>query len=65
MQQTEEALQQKLEYYKDLYEKELAKNESLTEALVTCEAQNADLTYKLDKIRKSKLWRMIYPFRLA
>jgi len=65
MQQTEESLQKKLDYYKDLYEKELKKNEQLTEELVSCEAKNADLTYKLDKIRKSKLWRSIYPFRLA
>ena len=52
-------------YYKELYEKELAKNEALTETLVTVEAENADLTYKLDKIRKSKIWKSIYPFRLA
>jgi len=57
--------EKKYDYYKELYEKELAKNEELTEALVSAEALNADLTYKLDKIRKSKLWRAIYPFRLA
>ncbi len=53
------------EYYKELYEKELKKNEELTAKLVDIEAENADLNYKLDKIRKSKLWRSIYPFRLA
>ncbi len=51
-------------YYKDLYEKELQKNEELTESLVSVEAKNADLTYKLDKIRNSLLWKSIYPFRL-
>ncbi len=64
MQQEEDILQKKYVYYKELYEKELKKNEELTEALVNTEAQNADLTYKLDKIRKSKLWKSIYPFRL-
>ncbi|MBR5361202.1 MAG: glycosyltransferase, partial [Lachnospiraceae bacterium] len=53
------------EYYKELYEKELKKNEELTSRLVDIEAQNADLNYKLDKIRKSRLWKSIYPFRLA
>nr|MCR5789439.1 glycosyltransferase family 2 protein [Lachnospiraceae bacterium] len=28
------------------------------------EAENADLSYKLDKVRKSKLWKAIYPVRL-
>lgn len=51
-------------YYKDLYEKELHKNEALTETLVSIEAKNADLTYKLDKIRNSLIWKSIYPFRL-
>ncbi len=51
-------------YYKDLYEKELNKNEELTETLVSIEAKNADLTYKLDKIRNSLIWKSIYPFRL-
>ena len=57
--------QKKFDYYKDLYEKELKKNEELTEYIVDLEARNADLTYKLDKIRKSKLWKSIYPIRLA
>lgn len=57
--------QKKSDYYRDLYEKELRKNEELTEQLVDLEAKNADLTYKLDKIRKSKLWKSIYPIRLA
>lgn len=58
-------LTSKYEYYKDLYEKEHAKTEELTDTVVTLEAKVADLTYKLDKIRKSKLWKAIYPFRLA
>ncbi len=53
------------EYYKELYEKEVKKNTELTETLVATEAKNADLTYKLDKIRNSLLWKSIYPFRLV
>ncbi len=53
------------EYYKDMYERELKKNEELTQTIVSLEAENADLAYKLDKIRKSKLWKSIYPIRLA
>lgn len=56
--------EQLIAYYKDLYEKELHKNEELTETLVSIEAKNADLTYKLDKIRNSLIWKSIYPFRL-
>lgn len=51
-------------YYKTLYEEEVAKCETLTQELVDAEAKIADLEYKLDKIRKSKLWKAIYPFRL-
>ena len=36
--------QKKFDYYKDLYEKELKKNEELTEYIVDLEAKNADLT---------------------
>ena len=61
----EDTEQKKSDYYKDLYEKELRKNEELTAKLVDVEAENADLTYKLDKIRKSRLWKSIYPIRLA
>ncbi|MCR5107562.1 MAG: glycosyltransferase family 2 protein [Lachnospiraceae bacterium] len=53
------------DYYKELYTKEQEKTEKLTKQIVTLEAENADLNYKLDKIRKSKLWKSIYPFRLA
>ncbi len=60
-----DGINQENEYYKDLYEKEHRKCEDLTSRIVDLEAQNADLTYKLDKIRKSKLWKSIYPVRLA
>ena len=53
------------QYYKDMYERELQKNEELTQTIVGLEAANADLNYKLDKVRKSKLWRATYPARLA
>jgi len=61
----EEELSKTIEYYKDLYEKERLKNAELTEKLVDAESKAADLEYKLDKIRKSMIWKMIYPFRLA
>jgi len=51
-------------YYKELYEKEHEKVSNLTRDIVDAEAKIADLTYKLDKIRNSKLWKMIYPVRL-
>ena len=65
MNQEEDTIQKKYEYYKDLYEKEHEKCSLLTSQIVDLEAKNADLTYKLDRIRKSKLWKSIYPFRLA
>ncbi len=61
----EEELSKKSEYYKDLYEKERVKNAELTEKLVDAEAKVADLTYKMDKLRNSLIWKMIYPFRLV
>ncbi len=59
-----ESQSQVTEYYKEMYEQELRKNEELTEKIVTLEALNADLNYKLDKVRKSKLWKATYPARL-
>ncbi len=53
------------QYYKDMYERELKKNEELTETIVGLEALNADLTYKLDRLRNSRLWKATYPARLA
>ena len=61
----EEEFLQTSEYYKDLYEKEHRKNKELTQALVDAEAKVADLTYKMDKLRNSLVWKMIYPFRLV
>ena len=61
----EEELLQKIEYFRDLYEKEHAKNAELTQSLVDAEAKVADLTYKMDKLRNSIIWKSIYPFRLA
>ncbi|MCR4657088.1 MAG: glycosyltransferase family 2 protein [Lachnospiraceae bacterium] len=60
----EESQSQLTEYYKGMYEQELKKNEELTEKIVSLEALNADLNYKLDKVRKSKLWKATYPARL-
>lgn len=60
----EEVSMQEQQYYKKMYEEEVAKNDRLTEELVKAEAKIADLDYKLDKIRNSKLWKMIYPVRL-
>ncbi|MBQ9549201.1 MAG: glycosyltransferase [Lachnospiraceae bacterium] len=50
-------------YYKELYEQEKKKNESLTRELVRVEAENAEMSDKLDKLKRSKLFRMIKPFR--
>ena len=61
----EEELSRTSEYYKDLYEKERAKNAELTEKLVDAEAKVADLNYKMDKLRNSLVWKCIYPFRLV
>ena len=61
----EEELSKTSEYYKDLYEKERRKNAELTERLVDAERTVADLNYKMDKLRNSLIWKMIYPARLA
>ncbi|HAV00765.1 MAG TPA: glycosyltransferase [Lachnospiraceae bacterium] len=53
------------QYYKDMYEREVKKNEELMETIVGLEALNADLTYKLDRLRNNKLWKATYPARLA
>ena len=59
-----EELSKTSEYYKDLYEQERRKNADLTEKLADAERQVADLNYKMDKLRNSKIWKMIYPARL-
>ncbi|MCR5735208.1 MAG: glycosyltransferase family 2 protein [Lachnospiraceae bacterium] len=64
MEDFEEALNGRAEYYKELYFKEQKRTEELTRQLVDLEEKNADLTYKLDKIRKSRLWKAVYPVRL-
>ncbi|MDO4965239.1 MAG: glycosyltransferase family 2 protein [Lachnospiraceae bacterium] len=56
---------QTFEYYKELYEKELKKNEELTEALVTAEAQRDDYKFHLDNIHNSLMWKIMYPIRLV
>ena len=61
----EEELSKTSEYYKDLYEKERRKNAELTERLADAERMVADLNYKMDKLRNSMIWKMIYPARLA
>ena len=61
----EEELLKTSEYYKDLYEKERQKCADLTEKLVDAEAKAADLTNKMDKLRNSMIWKMVYPARLA
>lgn len=50
-------------YYKTLYEEEVRKNEDLTRTLVDTEAKLADLQYRFDKIKKSKLYRLSAPLR--
>ncbi len=50
-------------YYKDLYEKEKLKNEKLLRELVAAEAENSEMKEKLDVFKKSKLFKIIKPFR--
>ncbi len=50
-------------YYKELYEKEVKKNEDLTEQLVKAEAEAAEANRKLDIFKNSKLFKIIKPFR--
>lgn len=51
------------QYYKELYEKEQAKNQELTLELVKAEADAAEANRKLDTIKNSKIFKMIKPFR--
>lgn len=51
------------EYYKQLYDKEVKKNEELTEKLVDCEAALAEAERKLAVLKNSKLFKLIKPFR--
>ena len=61
----EEELSKTTEYYKDLYEEQRRRCAELTEKLVDAESKVADLEYKMDKLRNSMIWKMIYPFRLV
>ncbi len=51
------------EYFKELYLKEKKKNELLTEELVKIEQENSEMKEKLDIFKKSKLFKIIKPFR--
>ncbi len=61
-QQNEDNLEQ---YYKDLYEREKAKNETLVYRLSDAQRQIEDLTRKLDKIKGSIFWKLAKPFRVV
>lgn len=52
-------------YYKDLYEREKAKNEKLTYRLADSQREVEDLTRKLNKIKGSIFWKMAKPFRVV
>ena len=60
----EEELSKTNDYYRDLYEKERRKNAVLTQKLVDAEEKVEDLNYKMDRLRNSLIWKIIYPFRL-
>lgn len=51
------------QYYKELYEKEVKKNEQLTLELVKAEGEAAEANRKLDIFKNSKLFKVIKPFR--
>ncbi len=53
------------EYYKNLYEKEVEKNEKLTRELTTLEEEHAELKRKVDLLKNSLLYKMIMPLRIA
>lgn len=50
-------------YYKDMYEKEVKKNEELIEKLVAAEESAAEANRKLEVLKNSKLFKLIKPFR--
>ena len=52
-------------YYKDLYEREKAKNEKLAYRLADSQRQVEDLTMKLQKIKGSIFWKLAKPFRVV
>ncbi|MCR5773682.1 MAG: glycosyltransferase family 2 protein [Lachnospiraceae bacterium] len=57
--------EQMASYYKELYKKEKDKNKKLTRELTDLEAEYTRLRIKVDRLKKSLLYRMIYPLRLA
>ena len=57
--------EQALACYKDMYFREKEKNEKLTRELADLEAEHAELSLKVDALKKSLIYRTIMPFRLA
>ncbi len=53
------------QYYKDLYEREKQKNETLAYRLADSQRQVEDLERKLDKIKGSVFWKMAKPARVV
>ena len=53
-----------LSYYRDMYFIEKEKNERLTRELTDLEAEHAELTLKVNALKKSLIYRAIMPFRL-
>lgn len=51
------------QYYRDLYEKEVKKNDELMQLLVKAESEASEANRKLDVLKKSKLFKVIKPFR--
>jgi len=49
--------------YREAYEKEHLRNADLTGRIADLEAKNAELTFKLDRIKTNPLWKMSAPLR--
>lgn len=49
--------------YKEAYEKEHIKNADLAGRIADLEAQNEELQFKIDRIKKNPLWKASKPFR--
>lgn len=52
-------------YYKDLYEREKEKNETLAYRLADSQREVEDLSRKLNKIKGSIFWKLAKPFRVV
>lgn len=61
--QSQEELQNLMEYYKDAYEREKAKNASLTGKLSDAKAEAEELSFKLKRIKNNPIWKASKPFR--